>query len=383
MSISKVIVGEIGGKNDEVQESILSLSTSLTTDLTSEIKFTIFDPGFKMVNAGYFLIRRPVAYAGLNFEISSVEVDRKPKTPDTVKLFARGAAVQKMKRDKGSTNFGKISPSTFAQQKATEFGIGIFAEGSAAKAAITRTHDENSDESTWDVMNRLAGDNEFITFETDGILYFASEKFIIENQTGIAFNPFTQSEGDAWYVHEFRAHRSDDEPMGFDIDFSVNRTNGKQLRPGMVVRFNGLKTYDKPAMITSVEWDEVGFDDGLGDAKPDPVRVNARTPEDNEDVGAETKSQKTGSRGDDVLRLQQALASAGYSPGPLDGIFGPKTRAAVERFQADKELPVTGIADPATWDALGVVTGATLAATQSSTTLNAAQREAARASWDE
>ena len=34
-------------------------------------------------------------------------------------------------------------------------------------------------------------------------------------------------------------------------------------------------------------------------------------------------------QGASVRELQQALADAGYDPGPVDGDFGPRTRAAV------------------------------------------------------
>jgi peptidoglycan hydrolase-like protein with peptidoglycan-binding domain len=49
-----------------------------------------------------------------------------------------------------------------------------------------------------------------------------------------------------------------------------------------------------------------------------------------------------GSRGSDVTRLQKALAKQGYDPGGADGIFGPKTKAAVERFQKAKKLDSDG-----------------------------------------
>jgi hypothetical protein len=50
--------------------------------------------------------------------------------------------------------------------------------------------------------------------------------------------------------------------------------------------------------------------------------------------------------------LQLALRQAGYPVGPIDGIFGPLTRAAVFAFQADQGLPVTGVGDETTWAAL-------------------------------
>ena len=43
-----------------------------------------------------------------------------------------------------------------------------------------------------------------------------------------------------------------------------------------------------------------------------------------------------------IARIQRGLASLGYNPGPADGIFGPKTRAAIRAFQALAGLPVTG-----------------------------------------
>lgn len=61
---------------------------------------------------------------------------------------------------------------------------------------------------------------------------------------------------------------------------------------------------------------------------------------------------KLGSSGADVLTLQSELAQSGYSVGPLDGIYGPKTLAAVEAFQQKDNLPVDGIAGPLTQGAL-------------------------------
>ena len=48
-------------------------------------------------------------------------------------------------------------------------------------------------------------------------------------------------------------------------------------------------------------------------------------------------------RADDlVLAVQSALRRLGYYAGPLDGIAGPQTEAAITRFQADTGAPATG-----------------------------------------
>ncbi|MCU0695563.1 MAG: peptidoglycan-binding protein [Myxococcaceae bacterium] len=63
---------------------------------------------------------------------------------------------------------------------------------------------------------------------------------------------------------------------------------------------------------------------------------------------------RVGSRGQSVLSLQQKLEEAGFSPGPLDGKFGPLTQRAVRAFQEARGLQVDGIAGPATAGALGL-----------------------------
>ena len=57
--------------------------------------------------------------------------------------------------------------------------------------------------------------------------------------------------------------------------------------------------------------------------------------------------------GSSVSALQSALGI------PADGVYGPKTRAAVKRFQRSKGLTVDGIAGPATLRALGLSGGGT------------------------
>ncbi|MBB3034068.1 NlpC/P60 family protein [Alteriqipengyuania lutimaris] len=52
--------------------------------------------------------------------------------------------------------------------------------------------------------------------------------------------------------------------------------------------------------------------------------------------------------------LQRALAAAGFDPGPIDGIHGPKTDAAVVAFKAAQGLRARPYVGPLTLEALGL-----------------------------
>jgi peptidoglycan hydrolase-like protein with peptidoglycan-binding domain len=55
-----------------------------------------------------------------------------------------------------------------------------------------------------------------------------------------------------------------------------------------------------------------------------------------------------------VLEAQHALKSKGYNPGSMDGVYGPKTQAAVRDFEKKSDLPVDGLLSLQTLAALGV-----------------------------
>ena len=60
------------------------------------------------------------------------------------------------------------------------------------------------------------------------------------------------------------------------------------------------------------------------------------------------KSDKT------IKQAQNRLKELGYNPGPVDGIWGKKTEAAIKKFQQEKNLQVTGELDEKTREKLGL-----------------------------
>ena len=66
-----------------------------------------------------------------------------------------------------------------------------------------------------------------------------------------------------------------------------------------------------------------------------------------ESSSAVTPSEAT--RDQDLVRqAQMALRDAGFEPGRIDGVMGPKTEAALREFQSAQGLPQTGKLDATT-----------------------------------
>ncbi len=58
--------------------------------------------------------------------------------------------------------------------------------------------------------------------------------------------------------------------------------------------------------------------------------------------------------------IQRALSEFGYGPVETNGSFGPETRAAIERFERDHKMPVTGQLSDRLIRELSVMTGRAL-----------------------
>jgi len=85
-----------------------------------------------------------------------------------------------------------------------------------------------------------------------------------------------------------------------------------------------------------------------------PSTVNNQEEQDKQNQGTvddpyTERSLRNGSYGNDVANAQMRLKAAGYLLGNADGIFGPKTKAAVLALQKDYSLKQDGVIGPATW----------------------------------
>ena len=390
-----LFLGEIGDENVLVRESILSAQFDLTAKMISEMQFKVYDPGFKMLNSNYFMIGRRVAIVlpdtavvtdddgdtveisirTVDFEIAAVTASH--GSHDTVSVTARNRKMQQMRREKGKESFGKISPTAFAAAAAARFGLTFFGEDTPVDGNIVREQTEQKDESTYDVLKRLARDAEFMFFEANGVMFFASEEFIIANQPSIEIN-VPSNEDDPFFAANLTVRRSadsKDSASTFNVNL-VKSTSSITIFPGVGVNIKGLNNFDKKFMVDRVSYDTTksGF-----------VSISGTCPEDSDDMNCEIQKFAEGSRGECVKRIQKAVA-ASYSGRKqvtvqmsaeeieelnsigvnlsvvgtsyvktvnaslaIDGVFGPQTARAVRKYQELNGLPVTGEIDDDDW----------------------------------
>ena len=71
---------------------------------------------------------------------------------------------------------------------------------------------------------------------------------------------------------------------------------------------------------------------------------------DVEDGATDALPLKTGSRGPRVLYFQYALRISCINPNGTDGVYGPGTKSAVDRYKTRKGLTADGMVDTVTWE---------------------------------
>ena len=136
--------------------------------------------------------------------------------------------------------------------------------------------------------------------------------------------------------------------IGYQGDFTKQKMTDAQLKAGIELNHYLMNRY---GLTPS---DIIGHRDLAATICPGP---NFRLNELRDGVTARAniwtgQPLKRGDRGTAVWDLQQQLKRAGFDPGPIDGVFGGKTEAAVKALQKAYGLVVDGIAGPKTYQAL-------------------------------
>jgi len=325
-SVRTMRIGEIGKDNAHIQQRLIDFAIEYTIGGETQLRFSVYDPGLRMHEAGYFILGRRVQWGGVVWEMSNVKVifTSDPSVVITCKI----KSTMRLKRQKGAAEFGTIGPHVFAAQRAGSVGLSSVAQPAPADEPIVRRQEDNVDESSYDVMASLAGSLEYTFAIIDNVMFFATDEKIMDTQPTVSVHLPSRT-SDTLQVVRADLIRSEDENYPRTLDMQLRRDSASvRLRPGMGINVGGITHFDEQKfMIATMNYTG---------SPSQPVRITARVPAKRlvpEQVDCTKKFLQRGSKGTCVRRVQSQLGV------PAHGNFDTVTEYAVERFQIAQGIP--------------------------------------------
>lgn len=277
--MTDVLVGDLSQFNLRPIPNVVSINLSWTIDEVSQCEVVVIDPDFQLLQNNYFQVRRDLLVGSDAFQIASVRVEQGDGKSPKVTVEARRLAVQQMKRDKNPGSIQASTATEYAQIAAQRYNLKFQGQGTAVVPNIANITGDNADESLWNVLQSLANEAQFVLFEADNTLYFASEQWLLGKYgfqftigAGVFFywpNPpaGTADPFPLMKIPEF--YTSDDDPYAAEFRAIVDRENAVQLRPGITAYMDAVPHFKGRYLITEVSYDV---------DSPEPVSVSGRTP---------------------------------------------------------------------------------------------------------
>jgi len=294
-----------------IAERLTSISVSYDIGATTEVSLKLVDNDFSLMESNYFVTRRVIKYRGREYEVAVIEVESESGIP-VLNVKLRSRAVQRMKREKTAKNLQAPNGYELAKKSAAAFGLSFYGEQKTNKPqTIVQAQTKDNDDSLWDVLTRTAGDANFVCFEMDGTLIYASEKHLMgvfgaysfgidpsdgQPFTGIGYKPNAKNFIPLCYVppymiadlkvqksdipdciDRFRLienpsfRQSDNDVFEADGSCSIARPNGCLLRPGHTVLVGPFPTFFSGLYLVN----SVSFNEG----ENTPVEVSFKSPQ--------------------------------------------------------------------------------------------------------
>lgn len=302
-----------GGAEKTFSDNLVSVTVSYSMDLDNEISFEVIDEDYEMLNNNYFVIRRDLIYRGRRYEIADISCQPGPGGAPSVVVKARNKAIQQMRRDKRPGSVTGGSGYEYAGNAAKKFGLQFVGQQTAKTKSTFKAKTSDGEESVYDVLKRLATDNQFVIFEVDGVLVYAQQEWLLwkfgssstqgtspkkfvpllflPNQTSkeLALSELTVPATELFDLETWHNFSSaDNDPLGASGSCNVLMPQGGALRPGHTAVCGPFPVYFAGGYLIT----EVSFSEG----SPTPASITFRTPEEPKDQKGKPLKEKVGTK---------------------------------------------------------------------------------------
>ena len=302
-----------GAAEKTFSDNLVSVAVSYSMDLDNEISFEVVDEDYKMFQNNYFVIRRDIVYRGRRYEIADISCQPGSGGSPSVVVKARNKSIQQMRRDKRPGSVTGGSGYEYAGNAARKFGLQFVGQQSAKTKSTFKAKTSDGEESVYDVLRRIAGDNQFVIFEVDGVLVYGQQEWLLwkfgsstipgtppKKFVPLLFLPNQDSKElasaeltvpateffdlETW--HSFQT--SDNDPLAASGSCNVLMPQGAALRPGHTSVCGPLPYYFAGGYLIT----EVSFSEGTSN----PVNVTFRTPEAPKDQKGKPLKENVGTK---------------------------------------------------------------------------------------
>lgn len=277
-----------------IYDAVTSFKVNYALTAGAEISVDFADYQGQMFLNNYFQIGTQYFYREEPFQMASVEVSQGEGEYWNVRCKLRTWQQQQMKEDLHPEVLKSANGYDFAKKLADKYGLEFIGEEVKGKQQEIKVKTKNNKESSWDVLQRSAGDNQYYAFIAQGSLFFCSPLFLL-GQWGIdevvgakkkliryvpLVYPTPESETRFLLMGLPEMRSSFDSPKEAEGSAMLWRDNATQLRAGMTVFVKEMGIYDGAYIISSVDYAE---------GQPEPVSISFSTvdklaPEDKKKV---------------------------------------------------------------------------------------------------
>lgn len=277
-----------------IYDAVTSFKVNYALTAGAEISVDFADYQGQMFLNNYFQIGTQYFYRDEPFQMASVEVSQGEGEYWNVRCKLRTWQQQQMKEDLHPEVLKSANGYDFAEKLAAKYGLMFIGEEVKGKQQEIKVKTKNNKESSWDVLQRSASDNQYYAFIAQGSLFFCSPLFLL-GQWGIdevvgakkkliryvpLVYPTPESETRFLLMGLPEMRSSFDSPKEAEGSAMLWRDNATQLRAGMTVYVKEMGIYDGAYIISSVDYAE---------GQPEPVSISFSTvdklaPEDKKKV---------------------------------------------------------------------------------------------------
>jgi len=255
-------------------EFITSMTVNWTMDGASRLEVDVVDKGFRMLKNNYFQLDTVYEWGTRDFLLSTISVRQGDGDFAIISLELFESKCQQLKNDRNPGAYKATDGYQYAAKVAAKLNLEFVGEQVKGDQQTIEVKAKKNKESTWQVLQRTAQENQYVCFIANNTLFFASPMYLL-GRWGVDSKTY-KPEGETvarkfsyvpleWPTPETekrfllmempKLQIAKDSPKNGSGSALLWRDNGSKVRAGMTCIVRGVNDmFNKPYLITSVEY---------------------------------------------------------------------------------------------------------------------------------